>query len=129
YRPQVAGQTGWKAEVVDDCHNQYLRIAVEHGVVGLLVFFAFIVACFTQVVPHTYKLLGIGTLLAWCATSFFSGHFATGLEGRLIYIWLGSMLAMPVVAPPTIHMVDPSRMQPKSQISGDATFSLKRQMI
>lgn len=95
YRPQVAGQTGWKAEVVDDCHNQYLRIAVEHGVVGLLLFFGFIGACFRQCVSRPFKILGIGALLAWCATSLFSGHFGTALEGRLIFIWLGSMLAMP----------------------------------
>ena len=99
YRPQVAGQIGWKGEVVDDCHNQYLRIAVEHGVVGLLLFFGFMVACFRQRVSWPFKILGIGALLGWCATSMFSGHFGTALEGRLIFIWLGAILAMPSAAP------------------------------
>jgi O-antigen ligase len=99
YRPQVAGQTGWKAEVVADCHNQYLRIAVEHGAVGLLLFFGFMVACFRQRVSRPFKILGVGALLGWCATSLFSGHFGTALEGRLIFIWLGVMLAMPSAAP------------------------------
>jgi hypothetical protein len=40
-----------------------------------------------------YFHLGIGVLLAWCATSLFSSHFSTFTEGRFIYIWLGIMLA------------------------------------
>ena len=93
YRPQVAGQTGWKAEVVDDCHNQYMRIAVEHGAVGLLLFVGFVAACFKQAVGRPFRILGLGALAAWCATSLFSGHFGTFAEGRLIYLWLGAMLA------------------------------------
>jgi O-antigen ligase len=106
YRPQVAGQTGWQAEVVDDSHNQYMRIAVEHGVIGLLIFLGFIAACIKQKVPRPYKFLGIGALLSWCATSLFSGHFGTFVEGRLILIWLGTMLAMPSVVPADTHPVD-----------------------
>ena len=106
YRPQVAGQTGWKAEVVDDCHNQYMRIAVEHGVIGLLIFLGLIAACFKQTVPWPYRQLGIGALLGWCVTSFFSGHFGTFVEGRLIFIWVGAMLAVPAVTQDEAISVD-----------------------
>jgi O-antigen ligase len=40
-----------------------------------------------------YFHLGIGVLMAWCATSLFNSHFSTFTEGRFIYIWLGIMLA------------------------------------
>lgn len=112
YRPQVAGQTGWKAEVVDDCHNQYMRIAVEHGAIGLLLFLGFIAACLRQSVSRPFKVLGIGALIAWCATSLFSGHFGTFAEGRLIYVWSGAMLAMPAL--PT-HRQDSLDSRPSDQ--------------
>jgi O-antigen ligase len=97
YRPHAVQETGWKAEVVDDGHNQYLSILIEHGVAGLLLFCGFIVACFRQAVTLPFKVLGVGALLAWCATSLLSLHFSTALEGRLIFIWLGAMLAMPAM--------------------------------
>jgi O-antigen ligase len=97
YRPHAVQETGWRAEVVDDSHNQYTNILIEIGAVGLLLFGGFIVACFRQAVSRPFKVLGIGALLAWCATSLLSLHFSTALEGRLIFIWLGAMLAMPVL--------------------------------
>ena len=97
YRPHAAKETGWRAEVVDDSHNQYTSILIEIGAVGLLLFCGFIVACFRQAVSRPFKVLGIGALLAWCATSLFSLHFSAASEGRLIFIWLGAMLAMPVM--------------------------------
>ncbi len=97
YRPHAALETGWRAEVVDDSHNQYTNILIEIGVVGLLLFGGFIVACFRQSVRRPFKVLGIGALLAWCATSLLSLHFSAASEGRLVFIWLGAMLAMPVL--------------------------------
>ena len=32
-------------------------------------------------------------LVGWCATSLFSAHFSTLAEGRMIFFWLGAMLA------------------------------------
>lgn len=94
YRKQVEGVTGWQGIVVDDPHNQYLKVTAELGVVGLLVFLGFIGSFFRQDVPMPYRLLGLGALLAWCATSLFSGHFGTSGEGRFIMLWAGAQLAM-----------------------------------
>ena len=79
--------------------SSHAAAGVSAGAVGLLLFFGFIGACFRQRVGRPFKIMGIGALLAWCATSLFSGHFGTALEGRLIFIWLGTMLAMPALAP------------------------------
>jgi ABC-type molybdate transport system permease subunit len=40
-----------------------------------------------------YRAVGVGLLLAICASSFFNSHFSTFTEGRLVYFWLGAMLA------------------------------------
>ena len=82
---------------MDDSHNQYTNTLIEIGIVGVLLFCGFIAACFRQAVSRPFKVLGIGALLAWCATSLFSLHFSAASEGRLIFIWLGAMLAMPVM--------------------------------
>lgn len=94
YRKQVAGVGGWKGWVVDDPHNQYLKIMVEHGVLGLLAFLCFVGAFFFQRVSQPYRVLGLGVLLAWCATSFFSGHFSTSEEGRFLMLWVSAQLAV-----------------------------------
>jgi O-antigen ligase len=92
YRHQVAGQEGWQGQPVDDCHNQFLRIVAEQGLVGLAVFLLFLGSFFRQSVNMPYRLLGLGVLLAWCATSLFSAHFSTFVEGRFIYLWCGALL-------------------------------------
>ena len=94
YRKHVEGVEGWKGIAVDDPHNQYLKVAADHGVVGLFVFLGFIGSFFRQKVLSPYRLLGLGVLLAWCATSLFSGHFGTWGEGRFIMLWAGSQFAI-----------------------------------
>lgn len=93
YRRQVEGQEGWQGRPVDDCHNQFLRIVAEQGVLGLTVFMLFVGACFRQRVRDHFRIMGLGVLLAWCATSMFSAHFSTFTEGRFLYLWCGAMLA------------------------------------
>lgn len=93
YRQQVAGQEGWQGQPVDDCHNQYLRVVAEQGLVGLAVFLALLWSFFRQPVGLPYRIIGLGVLLAWCATSLFSAHFSTFMEGRFIYLWCGALLA------------------------------------
>jgi O-antigen ligase len=93
YRREVEGQTGWQGQPVDDCHNQFLRIVAEQGLLGLAVFLAFIGACFRQPVGGVFRIMGLGVLLAWGATSMFSAHFSTFTEGRFLYLWCGAMLA------------------------------------
>lgn len=93
YRRQVEGQLGWQGQPAEDCHNQFLRIVAEQGVVGLAVFLLFIGSFFCQRVAPVFRIMGLGVLLAWCATSLFSAHFSTFTEGRFLYLWCGAMLA------------------------------------
>ncbi|MEN8134426.1 MAG: O-antigen ligase family protein [Thermodesulfobacteriota bacterium] len=93
YRRQVEGQEGWQGQPVDDCHNQFLRIVAEQGLLGLAVFVLFIGAFFRQRVSGVFRIMGLGVLLAWCATSMFSAHFSTFSEGRFLYLWCGALLA------------------------------------
>lgn len=93
YEQQVAGQKGWQGKPVGDPHNQYLRVLVEYGIIGGLVFLGFILAFFRQQVPENFYILGISVLLAWCATSMFSAHFTTFTEGRFLMIWCGALLS------------------------------------
>jgi O-antigen ligase len=98
YRRAIAGRSGWRrsgwqGEVIEDPHNQFLRILVEHGAVGLFFFLLFIGSFFFQPVPGRFRVPGLCVLLAWCATSLFSSHFTTFLEGRFLMLWLGIFLS------------------------------------
>jgi len=93
YRRQVEGQSGWRGQPVDDCHNQFMRIWAEQGLLGLLVFLVFVGSFLRQPVSGIYRLLGLAILLAWCATSMFSAHFSTFTVGRFLYLWCGALLA------------------------------------
>lgn len=93
YASEVAGQKGWQGQPVGDPHNQYLRIMVEQGLVGLIVFLGFILSFFKQRTKGWSRIAGIGVLLAWCATSIFSAHFTTFHEGRFVLLWCGTLLS------------------------------------
>jgi O-antigen ligase len=93
YGRKVDGRPGMEGLKIHDPHNQYLNIATEHGLLGLLVFLAFVASAFRQRCSQPYRLLGLAVLAAWCATSLFSSHFSTFVEGRFILFWLGAFLA------------------------------------
>jgi len=90
----VEGQKGWQGQPVGDPHNQYLRILVEYGLVGLILFLLFIFSFFRQGIKGPFYIMGIGVVLAWCATSMFSAHFTTFIEGRFLMIWCGALLSL-----------------------------------
>jgi O-antigen ligase len=94
YMQQIGQEQGWEAVVTTDPHDQFLKILTEQGVVGLLIFIGFIVSAFRQPVPRPFRVIGLGVLCAWCATSLFNSHFSTFSEGRFIFIWCGILLAM-----------------------------------
>lgn len=94
YREKVKGISGWGGIVIDDPHNQYLKVTAELGLVGLLVFLGFIGSFSLQGVSGADRILGLGVLLAWCATSLFSGHFSTAGEGRFLMLWCGTQFAL-----------------------------------
>jgi O-antigen ligase len=96
YTALVKGRPGMEGRPTHDPHNQFLKIAAEHGLIGLLVFLALLLSAFRQTgVPPPYRLLGLGVLAAWCATSLFNSHFSTFAEGRFIWLWVGACLAAP----------------------------------
>ena len=93
YRQKIKDNPDWEKNIMHDPHNQFLKIWVEMGIFGLIIFLGMLASSLFQKSSKMYFHLGIGVLLAWCATSLFSSHFSTFTEGRFIYIWLGIMLA------------------------------------
>lgn len=94
YIQQVAGQEGWRGEPVGDPHNQYLRILVEYGIVGGVLFLGFIFSFFMQPVKGFFYIVAVGGVIVWSCTSMFSSHFTTFSEGRFIMIWCGVLLSV-----------------------------------
>jgi O-antigen ligase len=93
YRPYIQGVTGWQDFESGDPHSQYLKILGEQGVVGLAALLFFIFRVLTCPAAAPYRQLAIAAMLAWCATSLANSHFSTFVEGRLLFFWLGAMLA------------------------------------
>jgi O-antigen ligase len=102
----------WRALGSGDPHNQYLFFLAEQGVVGLLAFLAFIgLALADRGDGGRLRVVAVGMLLAWCATSLLSSHFQTFAEGHLLAFFLAAMLARPVPgldAPGTTRSPAPS---------------------
>ena len=85
--------TGWRARPFDDPHNQYLFVWTENGLVGLTFFIAMLAVIFRHCARgDVYARMAAGCVLAWCATSFFSGHFRTFPEGHLIAFAVGMLM-------------------------------------
>jgi len=93
YRPYGQGVAGWRGNDTGDPHNQFLKILGEQGLVGLATFLFFIFRALACPAPAPYRQLAAATLICWCATSMANSHFSTFVEGRLIFFWLGAMLA------------------------------------
>jgi len=92
---EIRGQefSGWCASTVHDPHNQFLRVAAEAGVLGLLAFLGFVVGAARQPAAQPYRACALALLAAWCTTSLFNSHFQTFNEGHLIALLLGALLA------------------------------------
>jgi O-antigen ligase len=93
YQPYAAGGEGWKGGGTADPHNQFLKIMGEQGLLGLAAFLFLIGRALTCPAPSPYREIAAAALLGWCATSLANSHFSTFVEGRLIFFWLGAMLA------------------------------------
>jgi O-antigen ligase len=93
YSEKIKDNPEWEKQLKHDPHNQFLKIWAEMGIFGLMVFLSMLASSLFQKSSKMYFHLGIGVLMAWCATSLFNSHFSTFTEGRFIYIWLGIMLA------------------------------------
>jgi O-antigen ligase len=93
YMPYVQGVPGWKGGGTGDPHNQFLKILGEQGLVGFATFLFFLGGALTVPAPAPFRQLAAAAVIGWCATSLANSHFSTFVEGRLIFYWLGAMLA------------------------------------
>jgi O-antigen ligase len=93
YMPYVQGVPGWKGGGTGDPHNQFLKILGEQGLIGFMAFLFFIGGALACPAPTPYRQLAAAALIGWCSTSLFNSHFSTFVEGRLVFFWLGAMLA------------------------------------
>jgi O-antigen ligase len=93
YRPYVAGVSGWRGNETGDPHNQFLKFLGEQGIVGLAVFLFFIFRSLTCPAAPPWRELAAAVLLGWCAASLANSDFSTFAEGRMVFFWLGAMLA------------------------------------
>jgi O-antigen ligase len=91
---EIIDLTGPAATRTNDPHNQFLKILVEQGLIGLLALLAVIFsAFFAKNISQQYRMIGLTVLIGWCATSLANSHFSTFHEGHFIWFWLGAMLA------------------------------------
>lgn len=77
---------GWRAGRSNDPHNQFLHIAAEYGLVGLMLLAAFIGSLIHSLRIDPFSIFGLSVLLGFCATSFFNGHLSSLVEGRMFWI-------------------------------------------
>jgi len=95
YSAYVASKySDWRGESISDPHNQYLFVWLENGLVGLLLFFAYIAVVIRQGLRHPpYGTMAASFLIAICASSLFNSHFKTFPEGNLLAFFVGILLA------------------------------------
>ena len=93
YADAVKDEKDWRAVVSDDPHNQYLHLWAEQGLVGLLLFCAFLLVCLASAPSGAFGVMASSLIAGIAATSMFSGHFSTFVEGRLFWILLGICLS------------------------------------
>jgi len=84
----------WRNVKTSDPHNQYLFVWLENGLIGLLLFFAYIFVALRQGwTNQPYSPIAACLLVAICASSLFNSHFKTFAEGNLLAFFLGALLA------------------------------------
>lgn len=95
YGAYVASKySDWRGEPISDPHNQYLYVWLENGLIGLLVFFTYIVVTIRQgLYCPPYGAMAASFLIAVCVSSLFNSHFKTFPEGTLLAFFVGILLA------------------------------------
>jgi O-antigen ligase len=92
YTEQVKSKTGLQAAITQDPHNQYMKILIEQGILGLVLFLYLIArALFQPHVADTNYVLGSAVIFIWVVTSCFNAHFTTFMEGTFVWAWMGLM--------------------------------------
>lgn len=95
YGELVEGLEGWRGRVVDDPHHQYLHIAAEYGLLGLVLFLCAIAAWLFKKpdIQALFHYAATGILLGTLANGFANGHFSTFVEGRFVWIVVAAFFA------------------------------------
>jgi O-antigen ligase len=93
YTALIADKQGVGATPSGDPHNQYLRWAVEYGLLGLMVFLGWLLVVLRHARHSRHPVLLVLAVLGWCATSLFNSHFSTFSEGHFVVAWMGLLLA------------------------------------
>jgi O-antigen ligase len=93
YAVQVKGKLGTEGVITGDPHNQYLKILIEHGILGLAVFLSLLILILKQQATNPFRAIGISSLLVIMTTSLFNSHFSTFNEGQFIWIITGALLS------------------------------------
>lgn len=84
----------WRGKGISDPHNQYLFVWLENGLIGLLLFLAYIVVVIRQGLSQPpYGAMAASFLIAVCASSLFNSNFKTVPEGMLLAFFVGILLA------------------------------------
>lgn len=90
YTKQVSEKSGLEGAITQDPHNQYLKILIEQGILGLVVFVAILFRSLVQNnLRDEHYMLGTSVICIWIVTSLFNAHFSTFMEGTFIWGWLG----------------------------------------
>ncbi len=95
YAPHAAKKYhDWRGDPATDPHNQYLFILLENGVVGLVLFLAYIgTAVYQGTKQPPMGVMAASFLLSITAVSLFSSNFKTFPEGFLLAFFMGILLA------------------------------------
>src|SRR5262249_5140662 len=101
YMPYVQGVPGWEGGGTGDPHSQFLKILGEQGLIGFAAFLFLIGGALACPAPPPFRQLAAAALIGWCSTSLFNSHFSPYVEGRLVFFWLGAMLATQTSAKPS----------------------------
>ncbi|MCK9395383.1 MAG: O-antigen ligase family protein [Methylobacter sp.] len=84
----------WRGVPASDPHNQYLFVWLENGLVGLVLFLAYIFTAIRQgASQQPYGAIAASVLVAIAATSLFNSNFKTFPEGHLLAFFVGCLLA------------------------------------
>jgi O-antigen ligase len=99
YADVVRDVPGWRGQLVEDPHQQYLHIWSEHGLIALGLFLFFLAVSAKnafEMLAGAYSNFGyiaLAILLATTLNGFVNGHFSSFVEGRLFWITFAAMLA------------------------------------
>jgi O-antigen ligase len=97
YAKQVSDKSGLEGAITQDPHNQYLKILIEQGILGLVIFVAILFrSLFQKKFKEEHYMLGASVICIWMATSCFNAHFSTFMEGTFIWGWLGLFNKYPI---------------------------------